>query len=53
MSNVETTVTHIGAQPPQAPPPATPPISLDRVMKSVWLLEQMGRASLGLRKAAN
>ncbi len=32
--------------------PATPPISLDRVMKSVWLLEQMGRASLGLRKAA-
>src|ERR1700687_5355594 len=30
--------------------PATPPISLDRVMKSVWLLEQMGRASLGLRK---
>ena len=33
--------------------PATPPISLDRVMKSVWLLEQMGRASLGLRIAAN
>jgi hypothetical protein len=33
--------------------PATPPISLDRVMKSVWLLEQMGRASLGLRKAAS
>jgi hypothetical protein len=33
--------------------PATPAISLDRVMKSVWLLEQMGRASLGLRKAAN
>ena len=33
--------------------PATPPISLDRVMKAVWLLEQMGRASLGLRKAAN
>jgi hypothetical protein len=32
--------------------PATPPISLDRVMKSVWLLEQMGRTSLGLRKAA-
>jgi hypothetical protein len=30
--------------------PATPPISLDRVMKSVWLLEQMGRAHLGLRK---
>jgi hypothetical protein len=29
--------------------PATPPISLDRVMKSVWLLEQMGRMSLGLR----
>jgi len=33
--------------------PATPPISLDRVVKSVWLLEQMGRASLGLRKAAS
>jgi hypothetical protein len=33
--------------------PATPPISLDRVMKSVWLIEQMGRARLGLRKAAN
>jgi len=32
--------------------PVTPPISLDRVMKSVWLLEQMGRARLGLRKAA-
>jgi len=32
---------------------ATPPISLDRVMKSVWLIEQMGRTSLGLRKAAN
>ena len=32
---------------------ATPAISLDRVMKAVWLLEQMGRASLGLRKAAN
>jgi hypothetical protein len=31
--------------------PATPPISLDRVMKAVWLLEQMGRASFGLRKA--
>jgi hypothetical protein len=31
--------------------PVTPSISLDRVMKSVWLLEQMGRASLGLRKA--
>jgi hypothetical protein len=30
--------------------PATPPISLDRVMKAVWLLEQMGRASFGLRK---
>jgi hypothetical protein len=30
--------------------PSTPPISLDRVMKSVWLLEQMGRANLGLRK---
>jgi hypothetical protein len=33
--------------------PATPPISLDRVMKSVWLIEQMGRARLGLRKAEN
>lgn len=33
--------------------PATPPISLDRVMKSVWLLEQMGRATLGIRKAPN
>jgi len=33
--------------------PATPPISLDRVMKSVWLLEQMGRESLGLRKATS
>jgi hypothetical protein len=33
--------------------PTTPPISLDRVMKSVWLLEQMGRARLGLRQAAN
>jgi hypothetical protein len=32
--------------------PVTPPISLDRVMKSVWLLEQMGRTRLGLRKAA-
>jgi hypothetical protein len=30
--------------------PVTPSISLDRVMKSVWLLEQMGRARLGLRK---
>ncbi len=28
----------------------TPPINLDRVLKSAWLLEQMGRASLGLRK---
>jgi hypothetical protein len=27
----------------------TPSISLDRVIKSVWLLEQMGRVSLGLR----
>jgi len=26
--------------------PATPPISLDRIMKSVWLLEQMGRERL-------
>ena len=33
--------------------PATPPISFDRIMKSVWLLEQMGRANLGLRKTAN
>src|SRR5258707_11594426 len=33
--------------------PATPPISLDRIMKSVWLLEQMGRACLGARKPAN
>jgi hypothetical protein len=32
--------------------PATPPISLDRVLKSVSLLEQMGRTRLGLRKAA-
>ena len=33
--------------------PATPPISLDRIMKAVWLLERMGRASLGLRKSGN
>jgi hypothetical protein len=33
--------------------PATPPISLDRVIKSVWLLEQMGRTRLGLRKAGS
>jgi hypothetical protein len=33
--------------------PVTPPISVDRVLKSVSLLEQMGRASLGLRKDAN
>ncbi len=32
--------------------PATPPISLDRVMKSVWLLEQMGQAPLELRKTS-
>jgi hypothetical protein len=32
--------------------PVTPSISLDRVMKSVSLLEQMGRTRLGLRKAA-
>jgi hypothetical protein len=32
--------------------PVTPSISLDRVMKSVWLLEQMGRTRLGLRRAA-
>ena len=31
---------------------ATPPISLDRVLKSVCLLEQMGQARLALRKAA-
>jgi hypothetical protein len=31
--------------------PAMPPISLDRIMKSAWLLEQMGRSRLGLRKA--
>jgi hypothetical protein len=30
--------------------PVTPAISLDRVMKSVWLLEQMGQARLGPRK---
>jgi hypothetical protein len=29
--------------------PSTPSISLDRVMKSVWLLEQMGRGRLGPR----
>jgi hypothetical protein len=29
--------------------PASPPISLDRVLKSVWLLEKMGRTRLGLR----
>jgi hypothetical protein len=33
--------------------PTTPPISLDRVFKSVGLLEQMGRARLGLRKGAD
>ena len=32
--------------------PATPAISLDRVVKSAWLLEQMGRTRLGPRKAA-
>jgi hypothetical protein len=32
--------------------PVTPVISLDRVMKSVGLIEQMGRTHLGLRKAA-
>jgi hypothetical protein len=32
--------------------PVTPSISLDRVMKSVWLIEQMGRSRLGLRKTA-
>ena len=32
--------------------PITPPISLGSIMKSVWLLEQMGRARMGLRKAA-
>ena len=30
--------------------PTTPPISLDRVLKSVWLLEQMGCANLGPRR---
>jgi hypothetical protein len=29
--------------------PATPSINLDRVMKSVWLLEKMGKGRLGLR----
>lgn len=29
--------------------PATPSISLDRVLKSVWLLERMGRTRLGPR----
>jgi hypothetical protein len=29
--------------------PVAPSISLDRVVKSVWLLEQMGRRRLGLR----
>jgi hypothetical protein len=33
--------------------PATPPISLDRVVKSVWLLEQIGRTRMALRKAAS
>src|SRR5258708_7244642 len=32
--------------------PDTPAISLDRVMKSVWLLERMRQARLGLRKTA-
>jgi hypothetical protein len=32
--------------------PVTPAISLDRIVKSVWLLEQMGQARLGLRKSA-
>ena len=32
--------------------PVAPAISLDRIMKSVWLIEQMGRVRLGLRKAA-
>ena len=32
--------------------PGTPAISLDRIMKSVWLLEHMGRVRLGLRKTA-
>lgn len=30
--------------------PVTPTISLDRVMKSVWLIEQMGRPGLAVRK---
>jgi hypothetical protein len=29
---------------------ATPAISLDRVLKSVWLLEQMGQARMGVRR---
>jgi hypothetical protein len=33
--------------------PATPPINLDRVMKAVGLIEQMGHKRLGLRKGAN
>jgi hypothetical protein len=32
--------------------PVTPSVSLDRVMKSVWQIEQIGRARLGLRKEA-
>jgi hypothetical protein len=28
----------------------TPPISLDAVMKASWLIEQMGRGRLALRK---
>jgi hypothetical protein len=32
--------------------PVTPAISLDRIVKSVWLLEQMGRVRLGPRKTA-
>jgi len=32
--------------------PVTPSISVDRVVKSVWVIEQMKRIRLGLRKAA-
>jgi hypothetical protein len=31
---------------------STPPISLDAVLKSSWLIEKMGRERLGLRKVA-
>jgi hypothetical protein len=32
---------------------ATPPISLDAVMKSAWLIEQMGRRRFKLRTEAD